>query len=487
MKTRILFFGLSLLYMGTGEFHLAQAQAPAEAEASKVDHVGIIKALDDRSLQRGQKVYQLFCMSCHGADGDHPILPTARRFGRDRFKYGTDPYTMWRTVSRGFEVMPPQRFLPAEDRYAVIQYIRETFVKPNNPGEYFEVTDAYLRRLSNPQAPEEASSSEGGHPRDYGPALASQFRRKVNSALTVKLSGRHMISYDLHRLHTVALWKGFLNLSRTQHMMLRGEGQPYPQGDLIRGMENWHWAFEEGYKLSDYQNQTPGLEKRLATGPLDKAWMDYHGHYLFGNQVILSYGIGGREVLEMPAMEETEQVSLLSQTLRIEGGKGELKLCVGQMEKDEDLLFRPDAGKGWKESIVWGKTDRQSGKLERFFGVAVVGDAAGFIWETDENQRVGVRIPAGTKTRSVRFYRFSGSGSEELERYQKYISDARQQGRVIDLKTLTAGGPGRWGVELTTQGQVGNPNAIHYDPIYYKSPDRHEQTRKQISSTSTKS
>ena len=360
-------------------------------------------------------------------------------------------------------------------------------MREKNPSQYFKVTDEYLRKVSNPQELEDDASSEGGHPRNYGPALASQLGKMINSVLSVKLSGGHMITYDLHRLHTVSMWKGFLDLSRTQHMRLRGEGKPFAKGDQIRGMENWHWAFEEGFKLSDYKNQTPGLQKGIATGPLDKKWMDYHGHYLFGNQVILSYNIQGREVLEMPAMEEAKKMFLLSQTLRIDGGQSELKLSVSQMEEGEKILLNPDAKKTWEGSIVWGKSNRKGDTLADFFGVAVIGDSADFKWETDENQRVGVRIPAGTKTRSVRFYRFSGSGSEELERYRKYISDARGQAQVIDLKTLTQGGPGRWGVELTTQGQTGKPDAIHYDPMFYKSPDRHELTREKIGAASVTS
>ena len=70
-------------------------------------------------------------------------LPSSRPFWKEPFKNGSDPLSLYKTLSQGLGQMPAWTFLTPEQRYDAIHYIRETFVKPHNSTAYFNVTEEY--------------------------------------------------------------------------------------------------------------------------------------------------------------------------------------------------------------------------------------------------------------------------------------------------------------------------------------------------------
>jgi mono/diheme cytochrome c family protein len=112
--------------------------APAIAEP---DHAALIKNVNPDVLSQGETIFQSQCARCHGPNGDlvnasTPPSPPARNYRKDAFKKGSGPYEMYVTVTNGFAGMPPFNNLKPEDRYAVIHYIREAFMKKDNPSQY---------------------------------------------------------------------------------------------------------------------------------------------------------------------------------------------------------------------------------------------------------------------------------------------------------------------------------------------------------------
>ena len=63
------------------------------------------------------------------------------------FKNGSDPYRMYQTLTRGFGQMPPQTWMVPVQKYDVIHYIREEYLKGDNPTQYARVDRDYLGRL----------------------------------------------------------------------------------------------------------------------------------------------------------------------------------------------------------------------------------------------------------------------------------------------------------------------------------------------------
>ena len=133
----------------------------------EVDHRSLIQKMDrnPETLKLGSTLYQQVCIICHGDLQKPGSLPTALRFGEGVFKNGNDPRSMYRTLTQGFNQMVAQPWMTPEQKYAVIHYIRETFLKTKNPKQYFKITSQYLNQQSVEQSkancPQRSARSRG--------------------------------------------------------------------------------------------------------------------------------------------------------------------------------------------------------------------------------------------------------------------------------------------------------------------------------------
>ena len=100
----------------------------------RLDHAGMIAGLGPKNFQRGEAIYGRVCANCHGTKDQPGSLPTAPRFASATLKNGSDPYTMYRTLTDGFGQMAPQTWMVPRQKYDVIHYIREAYLKAAQPG-----------------------------------------------------------------------------------------------------------------------------------------------------------------------------------------------------------------------------------------------------------------------------------------------------------------------------------------------------------------
>jgi hypothetical protein len=410
--------------------HTARAQNSFLTE--NVDHAGIISHWDSQSLQRGQGLFQIACAPCHGMNGVQTLNPQARPFAVEKFKNGSDPYSMFKTITRGFKGMPSQTWMTPEQRYEVIQFIRETFVKKLNPTQHTKVDQAYLDSLPkfDPALARSAAASKV-KPCDFGPVLESQLGSNFGDVLTFHLKDNVSLSYDLHHMRLAGAWQGgFLNLSRTGHSQQRGEGQPLPEGKPLRGLQQWYWAFGGRF---DYPTND-----LLPRGPLPAGWMKYQGHYVYNRQAILSFTIEGRQVLEWPDAEKNNDFLMVSHTLRIGSGSTAMRLCVGQLESARARIQGlvafgqtvPKARSGFVAGHLVMAAEAtpgaDSGSVGQSYGdfvaAGALGLTKGLTWEVDDQQRLVLNIPADDKPRVVRVFCSSGNGASALKRFGQHLS-----------------------------------------------------------------
>ena len=161
-------------WMGKGETYgmtIPKHAADAGPTKSVPDHAKLIGELNDDVLKQGKKVFLKNCITCHGTDGA-PVAAGARNFVAEAFKndvHGAKahPWSMYDTLTNGFNggLMPPQGHIPVEDRYAVIHYIRETFVKEQNASQYVSIEEALKSDFPAPAAGSGEVAMEGPHPR----------------------------------------------------------------------------------------------------------------------------------------------------------------------------------------------------------------------------------------------------------------------------------------------------------------------------------
>jgi mono/diheme cytochrome c family protein len=472
-------------------FFTSNAWSAPSAASENVDHAGIISAWNPQSVQRGQKLFQIACAPCHGTDGVHTINPQSRPFAVDKFQNGSDPYSLYKTITKGFKNMPSQSWMTPEQRYDVIHFIRETFLKKLNPSQFAKIDAAYLNSLPkfNPALPRTGDVIPTQ--RDFGPVLESQLGKNISDALTFQLDGNVSLSYDLHRMRLAGAWQGgFLDLSHTGHFQQRGESRPMPDGKLLEGLQHWSWAFGGSF---DYPTND-----LLPRGPLPEDWMRYRGHYDNGRQAVMSFTIQGRDVLELPGADVSNGVVTVSHWLRIGPGSIPLRLCAGQagpsdgnaegiVSLGETMPTRASDSAGGN-LVMAGFSNQKAGvnlpvepkeisaglHYRDFIAAAVVGQTGGLTWQVDDQHRLVLDIPADNHARVVRVICFAGKEEADMNRFGQYVQHANLE-QLIDPEALTHGAPRLWPATIEVAGKLGQPtNAYALDtiPVPFKNPYR---------------
>ncbi|AWM41148.1 Cytochrome c [Gemmata obscuriglobus] len=396
-----------------------------------LDHAGLVRALDDKALKRGEAIYARVCANCHGTKDQPGSLPASPRFAAHAFKNGSDPYSLYQTLTRGYGLMAPQTWMVPRQKYDVIHYIRETYLKPHNPGRYTKADGAYLAKLPAGKKGEFGPAPANVEPwaaADYGPSLMNTYEvggpgpNIAYKGVAVRLDagaggvsrGKRWALFDHDTMRFAAAWTGdgFIDW---KGIHFNGQHQIHPKlaGDVaFANPVGPGWADPETGGFSD--PRPLGRDKR-PYGPLPKSWAAFKGAYQYGDRTVLSYRVGRADVLELFGTEsDPKQPGVAVFTRTLEFGP-----------TAHDLLARlaPD-------------------------GVAVelVGEPGAELARADGF--VLLKVPARREPRRVKVLLAKGT-AEALQAY------AKTSPAPVALAPLTAGGPRRWPEVLKTTVTVG--------------------------------
>ena len=298
---------------------------------ARIDHAGMIAELDSESLKRGEAIYNRVCINCHGTKDKPGSLPTSLRFASGKFKNGSDPYALYRTLTLGFGQMAPQTWMVPSQKYDVIHYLCEYILKRDNPSQYAVVDRVYLDRLpkGNTRGPE-PSTIEPYSAMDYGPALTATYELshdETNFAykgIAVRLDaglggvsrGGRWSVFELDTLSMAGAWsgEGFIDWNGI-NFNGRHEIHPRIVGDLdYSNPIGPGWANPQTGSFDDLRVQ--GRDGRRY-GPLPRSWGRFQGQYRFGDQIVLAYKVGETEVLEKPSVETSKSTPVFCRTFQI--------------------------------------------------------------------------------------------------------------------------------------------------------------------------
>ncbi|MEZ5326072.1 MAG: DUF6797 domain-containing protein [Verrucomicrobiales bacterium] len=300
-----------------------------------VNHRALIAGWDHNALDRGATIYNNLCITCHGTAEKEGTLPTALRFHSGEFKNGKDPYAMYQTISKGFGQMVAQTWMSPQQKYDVIHYIRETFLRDKNPAQLAKVDDAYLSTLpvgfgTGPEATVRFGDDDDPHYKrmNFGPYLFWTYQVDDNNiaykALAVRLDpgpggvskGRAWMIYDHDTMRVAAAYTGdkFVNWrgiafdgSHGTHTSIVGDKLfVNPVGPGIARPTDGTW--EDPRMLG--RDEKP-------YGPLPRDWAHYKGLFIDGDQVVLRYTVGTAEVLESPGFTDFGETPIFTRTLNI--------------------------------------------------------------------------------------------------------------------------------------------------------------------------
>lgn len=388
------------------------------------DHAKLIRSLNAKSLAHGKEIYTTICATCHGDLNKEGSLPTAMRFHTGEFKNGSDPYRMFKTLEKGYGMMMPQPQYDAEEKYAVIHYIRETFLKKQNPTQYVNVDAKYLDSL--PLGIHKKAVKQKKKPNtkpylemDYGPYMIGTFQidkdisNTAQKGIMIRLDkgqggvtkGSSWILYDHDTMRVASAYQGSFvdwksiafdgshgtHLSITGDPILTNKNQPVWRNPKTKDWKDLRVIGRDGRRY----------------GPLPKSWIDYQGLYKNGNDIIVSYSVGKTNI--------KEKASLVSKRLFVR------QLQVGS--RDQELV------------TLLGEVSEK-----RNFAFTASTEAGVTIKPADGN--LYLHIPKGENTINI-ILGFAEMPAEEIK---------TSLPKPIDLESLTKGGTGQYQQIVTTNG-----------------------------------
>ena len=190
---------------------------------NQIDHQALLATWNKDAFKRGEKIFSLHCASCHGTIESEGSMPTSLRFASGKFKNGNDPLAMYQTLTHGYGMMNAQRWMVPRQKYDVIHYIREHFLKEQNPTQYQQIDATYLAGLpkGNTMGPKPASS-EPWVKMNYGPSFMNTIEvtrdgsNIAQKGIVVRVddgpggveSGKHWMMYEHDTMRVAATWSG---------------------------------------------------------------------------------------------------------------------------------------------------------------------------------------------------------------------------------------------------------------------------------------
>lgn len=337
------------------ELRPLETALPLPAYELDLDHAGLIAEADKAAVARGEKVYRSQCVQCHGTKDQPGSLPTSLAFAKGEFKNGNDPHAMYRTLTHGFGMMAPQVNLVPRQKYDVIHYIREAYVKPHNPSQYFKIDAAYLANLPRGKSRGPAPAEGLAWTRmDYGPSMLGtvELGRTENFAykgIAVRLDagpggiarGNHWVVYDHDTMRVAGAWSGAgfvdwkgIHFNGDHGVHPRTVGRIHLSNPAAPG-----WADPAGpEKAGAFADPRLVGRDGKRYGPLPRAWSHYKGLYHHGDRVVVAYTVGTTKVLEMPSLAAAAPEPILGRTFEIGPRDRDMILQVAHLPGADAVL-----------------------------------------------------------------------------------------------------------------------------------------------------
>ena len=428
----------------------------------RIDHAGFINDWGTDSLTRGEAIYQRICGNCHGTKENVGSLPTAMRFADGKFKNGSDPLSLYRTLTRGFGFMPAQTWMVPSQKYDVINYLRETYLRPHNPSQFATVDPTYLANLpkGDTRGPE-PSTIEAWSAMDYGPSLTHCYETpggglniaykgtavRLDSGAGGVSRGEQWMIFDTDTLRVSAAWQAqedgkgsrFIDWRDIQ---LNGEHQIHPRvsGNVVLANGNGPgWADPSTGSFTDDQ-RVEGRDHRRY-GPLPKEWGRFRGLYHHGTKVVFSYSIGNTELLESPSSITSLGGKLPTTFLRT--------FNVGPRDRELVLQLAETTGRGFVD--IEGDRASPTAVMTSTLAAGVLPALQKLSW-VNEAGHLRVTIPAGKER--LQFTLWATSNRQETKMNLAILAkslSAELSDASFDLQPFTLGGSPKWPQVLETK------------------------------------
>ena len=285
-----------------------------------------------------------------------------------------------------------------------------------------------------------ANKTGQGKGMQYGPCLchsvtfvkpkdgnAPTWEGSLTRGMIIDAGSGSTLCYDLNRMKVSACWEGgFLDLSKTHHQSYKGGLPPRPAG-TVRGLN----LISPGWMSSDADNARHPAKPKLK------------GYYLHGTNVILSYEVQERNILELPA---SPRKGWYSRTLRVSEGESSLSFLIGTLQKGE--LLAESTGTNEFPALLTFGNEKES------LYVYYRSDTSFLSPREDDEGNLWLDLPSSSKPALVRLffsYQQNGQSNRPDHLPEKILSAA-----PIDPQSYIRGGAPLWSKEWITAGVKGS-------------------------------
>ncbi len=269
--------------------------------------------------------------------------------------------------------------------------------------------------------------------------------------INIKLPGstQATVCFDTDTLRFAAGWTGgFLDLSKTN--------MTTPKGDYaarIQGTRAFATPAGPGWaKGDDFTDPRQG-----GFGNLPKDWAHYKGLYTNGDNVILSYTVGGADVLELPEAVKAGDATAFTRTIRVgpSSVSNTVLICevagaTGGVATSANLPATTSSGPAKDHVAVLEKNGAAT-------AVGVIDAPADATLEVTKAGQVQLKLPALKAVATFKVVLWSGDKSK-ASGFPASLAAANQ---IKDLSALCQGGPAHWKSPVQTAGQLGNSDAAY--------------------------
>lgn len=240
------------------------------------------------------------------------------------------------------------------------------------------------------------------------------------------------VCFDTDLLRYVAGWTGgWLNIKGVAYDGSHGPSGPSVAGDQLFGTGATP-GWSKGDNLADPRSEP--------FGPLPADWAKWKGLYLNGNQVVLSYTVGGAMVLETPGLEADGKI--ISRSFNLAKFTAASTMVVSELP-------------GGTGAVDGGVASLKSGNDA--VSAALIGAPAGVTLAVDGN-RIVMKVPAG----AAGVFKLAMSGD---------AGAVKSATAAVDPATLTKGAAPRWAQTVETKGALGSNGAGAYTVDTITLPD----------------
>lgn len=327
------------------------ALPPIPEYEKRIDHAGLLASVNQSSFERGKEIYELRCINCHGTIDKEGSLPTSLRFAEGRFKNGSDPHSIYKTLTHGYGMMVRQSWLVPQQKYDVIHYIREHFLRDHNPSQYQTISDDYLASLPKgdtrgpkPKIERPWQSMNYGHVSINTIEVGKDATNFAYKGIAVRLDpgqggvsqGNHWMLYDHDTMRVAAVWSAsgsdrFIDY-RGIHFDGRHNIHPRVVGTVqVENPNGPGWAEPGASDNFKDDKRITGRDDRIY-GPLPRNWAQYKGRYDFADKSIVHYTVGQTDVMEMPGIQFVDNRPVFTRTIQIGPHENTLTLQVANSE-----------------------------------------------------------------------------------------------------------------------------------------------------------